>query len=821
MYYAINPINGEKYYPVFLTEEDKETARVHYFVKNFDGVVRRQVENVYSEDHLDFSYGAFNEEDAYNYDFQDLLYRVATDNAALAVSDLMIKAEIDVLCKIMELSDITDRSDPDRLGHLCQAVDNGLRTITGGRVSLCYGWPPDYIEGEGLKEYYYISPQIMSALATEAEVPADTSSWKNDQSTAFYSCHKNHITISAVSYFCMIDDGYEKQDFESILVEHGKQTSQQINPNGYTECELFDFSISMNNASDGSTCEASVSSYSGHGNTVIKIQNEYFMGPVTHVGTLCSDDDEVEEVILPDTIAEIGTSAFSNMHALKRINFPKINYIPDQCFENDTALESFDLEGIKTLGAWAFKDCKALTGIDVSKVESIGDNAFSGCDSITELDLSGTNNFGINAIADCHGLKKATLPEGIVELGEGLFMNCDSLESVTIPSSVVSIKGAFRGCTALTEVVLPEGLTTLDDAFVGCTGITKITLPSTLTTVIHSFEDSPATDVTVPEGLDTSGFLFMDAINKAKLQAQYEEEQRQAEEERLASVRAMEEAKAAEEAKEAELTAAEEAAKAEALAAQQAAMAGVSGGLAGAMSKLAGMMGGATIPGMPDMAAIPGMPDMAAIPGMPGMVAIPGMPELSGIVPSPEPAAMPEPEPVPKAEPVPMPTPVHAPDFTKGLVMAVGDNGNSYLPVMIDGSMADPAISGKIPAMISGNTLSVAASGMLIKKNIFTGEETRKEGLPDAVIVSINSSIEKGCLANENKLTAMPKLSIYLEALLTLANDESMINEINSALNDISADLKIIKNESGAYIVTDSLSMSHSMQEIFWKLSFV
>ena len=144
MYYAINPINGEKYYPVFLTEEDKETARVHYFVKNFDGVVRRQVENVYSEDHLDFSYGAFNEEDAYNYDFQDLLYRVATDNAALAVSDPMIKAEIDVLCNIMELSDITDRSDPDRLGHLCQAVDNGLRTITGGRVSLCYGSTTDH-----------------------------------------------------------------------------------------------------------------------------------------------------------------------------------------------------------------------------------------------------------------------------------------------------------------------------------------------------------------------------------------------------------------------------------------------------------------------------------------------------------------------------------------------------------------------------------------------------------------------------------------------------------------------------------------------------
>ena len=62
------------------------------------------------------------------------------------------------------------------------------------------------------------------------------------------------------------------------------------------------------------------------------------------------------------------------------------------------------------------------------------------------------------------------------ELGSCAFLNCSGLTSLSLPSSLTSIKyRAFYGCSGLTSLSLPSGLTSIDDgAFRGCSGLTSI-----------------------------------------------------------------------------------------------------------------------------------------------------------------------------------------------------------------------------------------------------------------------------------------------------------------------------------------------------------
>ena len=76
------------------------------------------------------------------------------------------------------------------------------------------------------------------------------------------------------------------------------------------------------------------------------------------------------------------------------------------------------------------------------------------------------------------------IPEGITEIGEGVFMDCTQIEKVTLPSTLKVIgAGAFKDCTNLKEINIPYGVTTIGErAFENCTSVYMI-LPDTVTTI--------------------------------------------------------------------------------------------------------------------------------------------------------------------------------------------------------------------------------------------------------------------------------------------------------------------------------------------------
>lgn len=71
---------------------------------------------------------------------------------------------------------------------------------------------------------------------------------------------------------------------------------------------------------------------------------------------------------------------------------------------------------------------------------------------------------------------KCIIPEGVTELQNRSFSNCDKLKEVSLPSTVKCIHNeAFYDCWGLTSVEISAGVTTIEPgAFLGCPGIETI-----------------------------------------------------------------------------------------------------------------------------------------------------------------------------------------------------------------------------------------------------------------------------------------------------------------------------------------------------------
>lgn len=249
---------------------------------------------------------------------------------------------------------------------------------------------------------------------------------------------------------------------------------------------------------------------------------------------------KLRNVLLPDGLEELGTSAFYYCQNLEEIQLPA---------------------GLKTIGDQAFYHCDSLKAVDLPEdLEALGYNAFLYCQSLAALradqknryytDVDGVlynaaqttlikfpqakNNLSafvlpetVTEIADnaCFAnkaLTSAVLPAGIQSIGEGAFFSCDNLESVNLPDTLRSIgNNAFNYCRRLASVVLPETLETIGRyAFSGCDALTEINIPSNQTAIAgYAFMGCKnLTGVRLPEGIAGVGeWAFSDCENLVRV----------------------------------------------------------------------------------------------------------------------------------------------------------------------------------------------------------------------------------------------------------------------------------------------------------------
>ena len=77
------------------------------------------------------------------------------------------------------------------------------------------------------------------------------------------------------------------------------------------------------------------------------------------------------------------------------------------------------------------------------------------------------------------------IPDGVTEIGEMAFLDCNSISSVIIPEGMTSIGDyAFSDCENLTDVSIPFGITYIGKyAFRKCKKLTQITIPASVTCI--------------------------------------------------------------------------------------------------------------------------------------------------------------------------------------------------------------------------------------------------------------------------------------------------------------------------------------------------
>ena len=175
----------------------------------------------------------------------------------------------------------------------------------------------------------------------------------------------------------------------------------------------------------------------------------------------CTDKD-VESVVIPEGVTEIGGCAFKGCESLASVEIPSsVTVIGDFAFNGCKSLSSVEIpSSVRKIGERAFWYCTSLTSVEIpSSVTEIGAKAFKGC-NINELShplLTIKNGIAIrdNEVLCCasQSTSVVTIPEDVTKISDYAFSHCESLSSVVIPSSVTVIGAcAFECCTSLESV---------------------------------------------------------------------------------------------------------------------------------------------------------------------------------------------------------------------------------------------------------------------------------------------------------------------------------------------------------------------------------
>ncbi len=222
--------------------------------------------------------------------------------------------------------------------------------------------------------------------------------------------------------------------------------------------------------------------------------------------------DTATKLVVEVGITEIGDSAFSGFTKLQEISLPKgLKLLGDNCFEKCSSLTSVSIpRRVTTWRDYCFKDCTSLTSVSIGRAlqddtVEVGENPFLGDKALENITVEEghpylsvqdhaliyRSKYGWNTlVAYPEGLTDTVycIPEGVDTVGDKAFAGNQSIQKLTMKSSVTRVEGkAFWDMASLKEIRFSDKITSIDwneytsDGFVGalygCENVEQIVLP--------------------------------------------------------------------------------------------------------------------------------------------------------------------------------------------------------------------------------------------------------------------------------------------------------------------------------------------------------
>lgn len=275
-------------------------------------------------------------------------------------------------------------------------------------------------------------------------------------------------------------------------------------------------------------------------------------------GDAFADCLSLTNIVLPNSVTTVGLQAFSWCSKLTKVSISTgLRTIPYGLFQACTSLGSITVpNNITSIGPHAFDSCTNLTNVTISDaLTDIGEYAFGNCTSLRSVTLPGSlTSIGNYAFYCCATLTNATIPASVANIGYAPFESCASLTviwvdpfnpfyssvdgvlyskdlrtlveyppgkgaSFAIPVWVTVIGyGAFELSVSLQSVTLPDSVIIVGDcAFASCTNLFEIKIPGNVTSIGYmAFSECyKLVDITIPDSVTNLGsyaFAYCPAI---------------------------------------------------------------------------------------------------------------------------------------------------------------------------------------------------------------------------------------------------------------------------------------------------------------------
>ena len=235
----------------------------------------------------------------------------------------------------------------------------------------------------------------------------------------------------------------------------------------------------------------------------------------------------LKNIIIPNTIENIGYSAFDNCYSLQYNEYGKCLYLGNDDNPYLVLVKISDFSGdfiindnTKYIYQFAFLDCYYEGRINIPcSVRIVDDYAFYNTNIESIVINEGLEKIGQYAFEKCYNLKTINLPESLKEIGLDAFSDCKSLTSIYIPKNVEKIgSGIFKNCFSL-ESIKVDSNNEYYDSRDNCnaiietynnnllSGCNKSTIPDTITSISEYafYGCEQIAEVNIPEGVVSIG----------------------------------------------------------------------------------------------------------------------------------------------------------------------------------------------------------------------------------------------------------------------------------------------------------------------------